>query len=121
MRAWEFLGENRSPPSKPVTLRALNKMKIKAKATARTEQKRLALMPLMYGNAERRREQLELERLRLELEQTKAEIAATQAETEAKSSTALTANAKSGIATMEKSHDQITELAKKGLGRKMKA
>ncbi len=67
MRAWEFLGENRSPPSPPVTLRALNKLKLEAQAKAREEQARFALMPLIYGNADRRREQLELERLELEM------------------------------------------------------
>ncbi len=53
MRVWEFLGEHRAPPSPPVTLRALHKMKLEAQAKTREEQERYALMPLMYGNADR--------------------------------------------------------------------
>jgi hypothetical protein len=120
MRAWEFLGEDRSPPSMPVTLRALNKMKHEKRREEASEQKRLALMPLIYGDAARRREQLENERLELEMQQLRAEIAATEAETAAKSGMAVTANARSGITAKEKSHDKITKLARNGLGRKMK-
>ena len=65
MRAWEFLGEHRSPPSPPVTLRALHKMKLEAQSKAREEQERFALMPLIYVNTDGRREQLELERMAL--------------------------------------------------------
>ena len=120
MRAWEIL-ENRNPPSKKVTLRALHKMKLEAQAKAREERERIALMPLMYGDMSRKREMLELERLELEMAQLRAEIAGTEAETTAKSAMALTKNAKDGIAAMEKGRDQITKLAKNGLGRRMKA
>ncbi len=120
MRAWEFLGEDRLPLSPPVTLRALHKMKLEAQAKTREEQERYALMPLMYGNADRRRDQLELERLELEMAQLRAEIAATEAETAAKSAMVIHKNAKSGSAAMQKSRDQITKLAKDGLGRKLK-
>ena len=79
MRAYEFL-ENRNPPSHPLTLRALHKLKHESKARKNSERERLELLPLIYGNPDRRRERLELERLELELEQMKAEIAATEAE-----------------------------------------
>ena len=116
MRAWEFLGEHRAPPSPPVTLRALHKMKLEAQAKAREEQERYALMPLIYANADRRREQLELERLELEMAQLRAEIVAT----EAKSTMVIHQNAKSGIAAMATNRGQITKLAKNGLGRELK-
>ena len=120
MRAWEFLGEHRAPPSPPVTLRALHKMKLEAQAKTREEQERYALMPLMYGKADRRREQLELERLELEMAQLRAEIAATESETASKSAMVTHKNARSGIAAMAKSRGQITKLAKNGLGRELK-
>ncbi len=121
MRAWEFLGEDQSPPSPPVTLRALHKMKIQAQAKAREEQERIALMRLMYGDTSQHREQLELERMELEMAQLRAEIAATEAETAAKSAMVIHKNAKSGIAATEIRQDHITKLAKNGLGRKLKA
>ncbi len=77
-------------------------------------------MPLIYGNADRRREQLELERLELEMAQLRVEIATTEAETAAKSAMVIHKNAKSGIAAMEKSRGQVTKLAKNGLGRELK-
>ncbi len=96
MRAYEFL-ENRNPPSKPLTLRALHKLKHEGKAREESERERLELLPLIYGNPERRRERIELERLELELEQMKAEIAATEAETAGKSREAVSDMARSGI------------------------
>jgi hypothetical protein len=120
MRAWEFLGEHQSPPSMPVTLRALHNLRLDAKRREASERERQAIMRVMYADPSAEQEQLELERLRLELAQLRAEISATEAETAAKSSVALTKNAKSGIAAMEKSRDQITKLAKNGLGRNMK-
>ncbi len=120
MRAWEFLGEHRAPPSPPVTLRSLNKLKHEMRAREKSEQERFALFPLIYGDTDRKREMLELERLELEMQQLRAEIAATEAETAAKSATTITKNAKSGIAAMEKSRGQVTKLAKNGLGREMK-
>lgn len=71
MRAYEIL-ENRDPPSKPVTLRALNKIKHEMRAREESERRRLELLPLIYGNPEKRRESLELERLELELAQMRA-------------------------------------------------
>ena len=121
MRAWEFLGEHRAPPSPPVTLRALHKMKLEAQAKTREEQERFALMPLIYGNADRRREQLELERIELEMAQLRAEIAAIESETASKSAMVIHKNAKSGIAATQIHQDHITKLAKNELGRKLKA
>ncbi|TFH50822.1 MAG: hypothetical protein E4H01_01370 [Lysobacterales bacterium] len=121
MRAWEFLGEHRSPPSMPITLRALHKLRLDAKRREASEQERQAIMQVMYADPSAEQEQLELERLRLELDQLRAETEATKSETEAKSAIALTKNAKSGLAAMERNQDHITKLAKNGLGRKMKA
>jgi len=121
MRAWEFLGEHRAPPSPPITLRALHKMKLEVQSKAREERERFALMPLIYANSGRRREQLELERMALEMAQLRAEIAATEAETVAKSAMVIHRNVTSGIAAMQKNRGQITNLAKNGLGRKLKA
>jgi hypothetical protein len=73
MRAWEIL-ENRNPPSKPITIRALHKMKLEAQAKKKAEQERFALFPLMYGDTDYRREQLELERMTLELQQLRQEL-----------------------------------------------
>ncbi len=121
MRAWEFLGEHRSPPSMPVTLRSLNKLKHEMRAREKSDQERFALFPLIYGDMDRKREQLELERMELEMAQLRAEIAATEAETAARSAMVIHKNAKSGIAAMEKSRGQISKQAKNGLGRKLKA
>ncbi len=120
MRAWEFLGEHRAPPSPPVTLRALHKMKLEAQAKTREEQERYALMPLMYGDPDKRREQLELERLELEMAQLRTEIAAAEADTASKSAMVIHKNAKSGIAALAKNRSQIIKLATNGLGRKLK-
>ncbi len=121
MRAWEFLGEHRSPPSMPVTIRSLNKLKHEMRAREKSDQERFALFPLIYGDADRRREMLELERMELEMAQLRAEIAATEAETAAKSAMVLHKNAKSGVAATVIRQDHITNLAKSGLGRKLKA
>lgn len=121
MRAWEFLGEDRSPPTMPITLRALHKLKLQGKAKEKEDQKRFALFPLMYGNANIRRERLELERMALEMAQLRAEILATNTETAAKSAMTLHKNAKSGISAMAKNQDHITKLAKNSLGRELKA
>jgi len=120
MRAYEIL-ENRNPPSHPLTLRALHKLKHEGKAKAESENRRLELLPKMYGNPARRREELELERLELELRQMKAEIAATVAEVGLKSREAVSDMAKSGIASMELSDQKLTDLARDGmLGRRKK-
>lgn len=59
MRAWEIL-ENRQPRSKPVTLGNLNKLKHDQRVRERAGRKRRVLIPIMYGDAKGRREQLEL-------------------------------------------------------------
>ena len=120
MRAYEIL-ENRNPPSHPLTLRALHKLKHEEKARKESERERLALLPLIYGNLERHRERLELERLELEMAQMKAEIAATEAEVGLKSREAVSDMARSGIAAGKFMDRKVTDLARDGmLGRKKK-
>lgn len=119
MRAYEFL-EHSDPPSKPLTLRALNTLKREKKDREKSDQERLSLVRIMYADPASQQEQLDLERQRLELEQLKAEIAATNTETAAKSAMALHSNAKSGITAMDKNQQKITKLAKNGLGRQKK-
>ena len=88
---------------------------------AKTERERLKLLPLIYGNPDRRRERLELERLELENSKTRAEIAATEAETKAKSRDRISDMAKSGIKAEKQSDKKVTALAKDGmLGRRKK-
>jgi hypothetical protein len=123
MRAWEILTEHEdnNPPSKPVTLRSLHKLKYEMKAREKSEREQLELLPLMYGNPERRRERLELDRLELENSKTRAEIAATEAETAAKSRDRISDMAKSGIKAEKQSDQKVTALAKHGmLGRRKK-
>ncbi len=59
MRAREIL-ENRQPRSKPVTLGNPNELKHDQRVRDKAERKRRALIPIMYGDAKGRREQLEL-------------------------------------------------------------
>ena len=120
MRAYEIL-ENRNPPLYPLTLRALHKLKNEEKVRKDSERERLALLPVIYGNLEWRREELELERLELELAQMRAEIAATEAEVGLKSREAVSDMARSGIAGMELADQKVTDLARDGiLGRRKK-
>ena len=120
MRAYEIL-ENRNPPSKPLTLRAIHKLKHDGRAREESENRRLELMPKMYGNPARRREELELERLGLELMQMRAEIAATEAEIGLKSREAVSDMARSGIAGAELADQKIVAMARDGmLGRRKK-
>ncbi len=120
MRAYEIL-ENLDPPSKIITLRALHKLKHDGKAREESENRRLELMPKMYGNPARRREILELERLELELAQMRAEIAATEAEVGLKSREAVSDMSRSGIKAAKQSDQKVTALAKDGmLGRRKK-
>ncbi|MBC8270003.1 MAG: hypothetical protein H8E36_14760 [Rhodospirillaceae bacterium] len=121
MRAWEFLNEDREPPSKPITIRAIHKMKLAAKRHQASEEKRHALMAIMYADPASEQVNNDLERQRLELEQLRTEIAATKAETKNKSATLLHHSAKRGIKAAEKSQNHVTKLAKSGLGRKFKA
>ena len=111
MRAYEFL-ENRNPPSHPLTLRALHKLKHEGKAREESENRRLELLPKMYGNPARRREELELERLELELAQMRAEIAATEAEVGLRSREAISDMARSGIAGAKSADQKVTDMAK---------
>ncbi len=119
MRAYEIL-ENYDPPSKPVTLRSLHKLKHETRAREESENRRRELMPKMYGNPARRRERLELERLELELAQLRAEIAATEAEAGVKSRMVVSDMARSGIKAQNQSEQKITAMAKRGLGRRKK-
>ncbi len=119
MRAYEIL-ENRDPPSKPITIRSLHKLKHESKLRSAAQQQHKALYPIMYSNTQWRREQLELERMELELSQLRAEIAATQAETKAKNTDAISVMARSGIKAQNQSEQRITALAKRGVGRRKK-
>ncbi len=120
MRAYEIL-ENYDPPSKPITLRAVHKLKHETRAREESENRRLELMPKMYGNPARRRECLELERLELELAQMKAEIAATEAEVGLKSREAVSDMARSGIAAGKLMDRKVTDMARDSmLGRRKK-
>ena len=120
MRAYEIL-ENRNPPSKPLTLRALHKLKHDTRAREESENRRLEFLPKMYGNPTRRREMLELERLELEMSQLRAEIAATEAEVGLKSRKAVSDMARSGIAAGKLMDRKVTDLARDGmLGRRKK-
>jgi len=120
MRAYEFL-ENLNPPSQPLTLRAIHKLKHEGKAREESENRRLELLPKMYGNPARRREELELERLELELAQMRAEIATTEAETIANSRETVSDLARSGIAGAKEPGRKVTDLARDGmLGRRKK-
>ena len=51
MRAWEILTEHeaRNPPSKPVTLRALHKIKHEQRHRDESEARRRLLLPIIYG------------------------------------------------------------------------
>ncbi len=120
MRAYEFIKENREPPSKPITLRALHQMKLDQKRHQEAEKERRAIMQVMYSDPESEQEQIDLERQRLELDQLRAEIAATKAETKNKSAIALHNNAKSGLKSEKQQQQKLTKQAKSGLGRDLK-
>lgn len=120
MRAYEFLNENREPPSKPITIRALHKMKLDQQRHLAAEQERHALMAVMYSDPASNQEQIDLERQRLELEQLRAEIAKTKAETKNKSAIALHNSAKQGLKSKQQTQKHVTKLAKSSLGRELK-
>jgi hypothetical protein len=120
MRAYEFINETREPPSKPITLRALHKMKLEQKRHQASEDKRHALMQVMYSDTESEQERNDIERQRLELEQLRAEIAATKADTKNKSAIALQHSAKQGLKSRQQSQQHLTKLAKSGIGRELK-
>jgi hypothetical protein len=120
MRAYEFLFENREPPSKPITIRALHKMKLAAKRHEAAENERRAIMRVMYSDPDSEQEKNDLERQRLELEQLRAEILDTNTETANKSAIALHNNAKQGIKSAQKTKQHLTKLVKSALGRELK-
>lgn len=120
MRAYEFLSEHRLHPSRPITLKALNQIKLDMRRREKTEKERHALMAIMYADPTDQQAQLDLERQRLELDQLRAEIAATKAETRNKSATALHNSAKRGIKSAKKQQQKLTKQAKSGLGRELK-
>ena len=102
MRAYEFIYEHRTSPTKPITLRTLHQMKLAAKRHEASEKERHAIMSIMYSDPASEQEQIDLERQHLELEQLRAEITKTNTETAAKSATALHNNAKQGIKSAAK-------------------
>jgi len=116
MRAWEIL-EHRHSRSSPITIRGLHKQKKEEKQRFATDQKRKAIISIMYGSTQWERELLELERMRLELRQMKAETAATEAETAAKCRDAISDMASSGIEAENQTEQKITAMAKRGIGR----
>ncbi len=80
MRAYEFL-ENREPPSKPITLRGLHKMKLEQKRHETADEERHNLMRIMYTEQPSEQEKYDLEKQRLEVEQIRADIMATNVST----------------------------------------
>ena len=119
MRAYEFL-ESREPPSNPITIRALHKMKLEQKRHETADKERHNLMRIMYSEQPSEQEQIDLEKQRLELAQLRAEILATEVETASKSAIALHRSAQSGIDSAEKNQQKLHKLAKSGIGRKLK-
>ncbi len=117
MRAGEIL-ENRQPRSKPVTLKNLNNLKHSQRVRDEAERIRHELlMPVMYGDPDFRRDQLETERLELELELLRNQV---NTETKSAAYDAIARMAKSGIGVAEKTEAQLPKLAHSGLGRKRK-
>ena len=119
MRAWEFL-ENRDPPSRPLTICHLHKLKNEENRRLAADQERKALIPIMYGSTKWHQEQLELERTELELAQMRAEIAATKAETRSKARDRISELARSGIKAESQVEQKIEAMAQQGLGRRKK-
>ena len=81
MRAWEFMNENvgRLTPSKPMTLRALHKIKHEQRRREKSEARRLRLLPIMYGQDDPReidlaKRELDQGRRELELDKREAEL-----------------------------------------------
>ncbi len=88
------------------------------------EQERNVIRRIMYSDNAWKLEALEISRLELELAELRANINKTETETietASKSAMELHVNAQSGIDSAEKNHQRITKLAKRGLGRKLKA
>ena len=119
MRAYEFL-ENREPPSKPITLRGLHKMKLEQKRHQAAEKERHAIMQVMYSDPASEQEKHDLVKQRLELAQLRADINATNVETASKSAIALHNNAKFGIKSANKQKQKFVNNIKSGLGRELK-
>ena len=119
MRAYEFL-ENREPPSKPITLRGLHKMKLEQKRHQAAEIERHNLMRIMYSQQPSEQEQIDLEKQQLELAQLRADINATNVETAFKSAIALHSSAQSGIDSKTKNQQKFNKTIKSALGRDLK-
>ena len=96
-------------------------MKLEQKRHETADEERHNLMRIMYSDPASEQEQIDLEKQRLELTQLRAKILATNAETRNKSAMVIHKNAQSGIDSAEKNQQRITKLAKRGLGRKLKA
>ncbi len=125
MRAWEFLNEAYgASPTHPMTLRHLYKMRKKISKDQKQEQEKNFIRRIMYSDNSWKLEALEIARLELELSELQASINKTEAETtevDDKNAMALHRSAQSGIDSAEKNHQRITKLAKRGLGRELKA
>jgi hypothetical protein len=91
MRAYEFLNEQ------AWTLKALNAKKEDILYRKNDYEQRMKLIPIMYGDRIRQREELELERMRLELEELKADIAATNAKTNSEQTARILDIADAGV------------------------
>ena len=117
MRAWEFIGEGNQPPSNPITLRSLNKLKIRARQKSAEDQQRFALMPLIYGNSEHIKDQLDIQRQKLEIQQLEMQI---RKEQDSETYDAISAMAKSGIDAADENKKKLAGMAKSGLGRSRK-
>ena len=111
MRAWEILTEyeDRGPPSKPMTLRALHQIKHEQRRREESDSQRRLLMPIMYGQDDPRefelaKRELENDRRELELDQRKAEVDLLDQQ----------------IQQAEKSHDHIRKMAWREVGRRAK-
>lgn len=119
MRAWEFLNinENRQPSSKPITLKALHSEKLALQAKEKEDRERAKLMPLIYGDMDRHRERLEIQRLELELLQLRQEL---KDECDSATYKAIGKMAQAGIDAKETVQKKIAKQARSGLGRSLK-
>ena len=119
MRAWEFLNinENRLWPSKPITLKALHSQKLALRAKQQEDRDRAKLMPLIYGDADTRREQLEIQRLELELLQLRQEL---NSGCDSATYKAISKMAQAGIDAEKATKEKIRNQARSGLGRSLK-
>jgi hypothetical protein len=108
MRAWEILTEHddRYPPSKPLTLRALHKIKHEQRQREKNEARRRRLLPIMYGQDDQR----EIEIAKRDLDNDRREIALDKREAELDL-------LNQQIQQSEKSHDHIKNMAKRWISK----